>query len=96
MNVRFLKTAQIELDESFDYYEEQIEGLGHDFIMEVLATVKRIKNNPKAWAQLSVRTRRCLANKFPFGIIYQVRDNEILIVAIAHLHRKPGYWKNRL
>jgi len=96
MDVRFLTTAQIELDESFDFYEEQIEGLGYDFIMEVLATVKRIKNNPEAWTQLSARTRRCLINRFPFGIIYQVRDNEVLIVAIAHLHRKPGYWKNRI
>ena len=96
MEVRFLNAAQIELDEAFYYYEEQIEGLGHDFIKEVLATVKRIKNNPEAWTQLSVRTRRCLTHRFPFGIVYQLRENEILIVAIAHLHRKPGYWKNRL
>ena len=53
MDVRFLTTAQIELDESFDFYEQQIEGLGYDFIMEVLATVKRIKNNPEAWAIIS-------------------------------------------
>ncbi len=96
MEVRFLKTAQIELDESFDYYEEQIHGLGHDFMMEFLAAIKRIKNNPKAWARLSLRTRRCLVKRFPFGVIYHIRDDEILIVAIAHLHRKPGYWKNRI
>ena len=96
MEVRFLKVAQTELDESYDYYEAQIEGLGHAFIAEIITTVKRIKNNPKAWAQLSARTRRCLVNRFPFGIIYQIRDNKVLIVAIAHLHRKPWYWKNRI
>jgi len=96
MKIRFLEVAQIELDESFDYYEEQIEGLGHDFLKEILAAIKRIKTNPNAWSRLSKKTHRCLTNRFPFGVIYQIRDDEILIVAIAHLHRKPWYWMNRI
>ena len=83
------------MDESFAYYEQQVTGLGHDFLAEILATLKRIKENPEAWHSFSNRTRRCLVNRFPFGIIYQLRKDEILVVAVAHLHRKPAYWRNR-
>lgn len=91
-----LKPAQKEMDDAFDFYEDQIPGLGDEFINDILQTLKRIKLNPTAWAPFSKRTRRCLANKFPYGIIYQIREDELLIVAIAHLHRKPGYWQERL
>jgi len=93
--IRFLSVAQQEMDESFAYYEQQIMGLGHDFLAEILAALKRIKKNPEAWHSFSDRTRRCQVNRFPFGIIYQLRENEIIVVAVAHLHRKPEYWKNR-
>jgi len=96
VEVRLLKAAQDELDEGYIYYEDQLKGLGDEFVDEVLNTLKRIKLNPKAWAPLSKRTRRCLFKRFSYGIIYQIREKELLIVAIAHLHRKPQYWKNRI
>ena len=49
-----------------------------------------------AWSNISKRTRRCLLNKFPYGVIYQIRDEEILVLAIAHLHRRPGYWNKNV
>ena len=95
MTLRFLSLAKIELDQSFEYYEFQKPNLGEDFLKEVRLAIQRIKNQPTAWTLISKRTRRCLLNKFPFGIVYQIREEEILILAIAHLHRKPGYWKKR-
>ncbi len=41
-------------------------------------------------------TRRCFANRFPYGLIFQSKDNALRIVALAHLQQQPGYWKNRL
>lgn len=96
MEIRLLKTAQYELDDGFIFYEDQVRGLGFEFLDEILNAFKRIKSNPKAWGLFSERTRRCLVNRFPYGIIYQIRENELLILAIAHMHRKPGYWKDRL
>lgn len=98
MEIRLLKAAQAELDGGFTYYEDQSGGLGYEFIDEIFSTLKRIKNNPTSWAPFSIQTRRCLVHRFPYGIIYQIRetDNEILVVAIAHLHRKPQYWKKRV
>jgi len=71
-------------------------GLGHDFLAEILATFKRIKQNRDAWTPFSDRTRRCLVNRFPYAIVYQDRVDELLVIAVAHLHRKPDYWKNRI
>ena len=92
MNVNFLDAAEKELDEGIDYYNAQRAGLGFEFLNQVQSAVARIKQYPDAWQQLSPRTRRCLIKQF----IYQIRANEVLIVAITHLHRKPDYWINRL
>ncbi|SIS84669.1 type II toxin-antitoxin system RelE/ParE family toxin [Belliella pelovolcani] len=95
MTLRYLSLAKIELDQSYEFYESQKPKLGARFLREVRQGIKRIENQPTAWTPISKRLRRCLLNKFPFGIIYQIRENEILIIAIAHLHRKPNYWKSR-
>lgn len=96
MEIRLLKSAETELDDGIDWYEEQLSGLGDEFLNEILQTFKRIRVNPYGWTEFSKRTRRCLVHKFPYGIIYQIRENELLILAIAHQHREPDYWKDRM
>ena len=95
--VRFITPAINELDEAYVYYEEQLQGLGEELLEDVFKAIKRIKSYPFAWPKFSQQTRRCLLYKFPFGVIYHFdeKKNKIIILAIAHLHRKPGYWKNR-
>lgn len=51
---------------------------------------------PNAWIRMLASTRRCFANRFPYGLIFQSKDNALRIVALAHLQQQPGYWKNRL
>lgn len=94
--IRFLKIAEIELDEAIAYYEHESPGLGDQFLTEILQALDRIGRFPDAWHPSSERTRRCRTRRFPYGVIYQVRPSEILIVAIAHLHRRPEYWKSRI
>jgi hypothetical protein len=96
MEIRFLEIAQIELDETIDYYNNESVGLGDAFLLEVLNAIGRIEHFSEAWHPFSNNTRRCQLHRFPFGIIYQLLDAEILIVAVAHLHRRPDYWKNRI
>jgi plasmid stabilization system protein ParE len=96
MRIRFLEIAEIELDEAFQYYNYEAVGLGDDFLAEVLDTLDRIAGFPEAWHPCSKRTRRCQTRRFPYGIVYQIRKQEILIIAIADLHREPDYWENRL
>lgn len=92
----FLDPAEIELLDAISWYNEQSEGLGFEFAAEVARTIDRIVSNPKAWTLLSSRTRRCRTNRFPYGIIYQLRIDTILIVSVMHLKRKPDSWKKNL
>lgn len=96
MEIKLLETAQTEIDEAYTYYESQAKGLGSKFLDEIFGVIKSIKTHPKAWPNFSKRTKRCISPKFPYAVIYQLRDNIILIVAVAHLHRKPDYWKDRV
>jgi len=96
MRIRFLEIAQIELDDAIEYYNYEVPGLGEAFLKEVLNTLDRIGKYPEAWQPSSKRTRRCQTRRFPYGIMYQIRKDEILVVAIANLHRKPDYWKDRI
>ncbi len=96
MKISFLKIAQIEFEEAVDYYNLQSEGLGFDFALEVKKTLERIFSYPNAWASLSKNTKRCRCNRFPYGVVYQIRDDELLVISVMHLHREPGMWEDRI
>lgn len=85
MNFRFDPEAEAELNDAVDYYEEAQEHLGLEFAQEVYSTIQRIIDFPSAWQPMTKATRRCLTNRFPFGIIYMTREDEIVIVAVMHL-----------
>lgn len=97
MKVKFLQVAQIEFDDAFNYYESVLIGLGNRFQQEIAKSIERILSFPISYQKIGIYSRRCLVQKFPYGVIYQCRDNEdlILIVAISNLHRKPDYWLSR-
>jgi plasmid stabilization system protein ParE len=95
-NYRFTSAALAELRQSTLYYEEQENGLGVVFLDEIDAVVERILANPHAWHPLSPRTRRCRTHRFPFGLIYQIRSDEILITSVMDLRRDPARWRELL
>ncbi len=96
MNIRFLEPARAELIDTVNYYNRQRQGLGVEFAEEVRAATDRIIEYPEAWPLIAKRTRRCRTKRFPYGIIYQVRGDTILIVAVLHLRREPRNWKARI
>ena len=96
MEIRLLDVAQQELDEAVDYYNAESPGLGDLFLLEAVAAFQRIKQFPKAWHPYTENTRRCQTRRFPYGIMYQVLESEILIVAVANLHKRPRYWSDRI
>lgn len=96
MNVRLHGLAQAELDDAFEWYEGQLTGLGARFIEEIDDTVSRIIAFPALGSELSPGIRRCLLPRFPFGIIYAADETNLTILAVAHLHREPRYWVDRL
>jgi len=94
--IHFLSAAEQELQKTIQYYNDESPGLGYEFANEIRNTLGRIIQYPEAWHPLSNRTRRCRTNRFPYGVIYQIRNDMILIVAIMHMNRKPQSWKPRI
>lgn len=96
MRFYFHEYAEIEFSRAVDYYEDCQSGLGLEFAQEVYATIDLIVRFPDAWVPISENTRRCLVNRFPFGVIYQVTSGALRIIAVADLRRRPDYWLSRI
>lgn len=96
MTFSFHPEAQAEFDFAVDYYEASEAGLGWDFALEVHSAIQNIIDCPDAWPVLEGAIRRCQTSRFPFGVVYSAERGEILILAVMHLHRRPGYWRERL
>ena len=66
------------------------------FLIEVLSAADRIARFPEAWHSLGEGVRRCRLSRFPYGLIDTIDNGDILVLAVAHLHRRPDYWRDRL
>lgn len=95
MTIRFLAIAQHELDDAFTWYDGQVEELGMEFLDELDRAVRRVAAYPLSGFEIEPGLRRCLLARFPYAIIYGIRAKTIVVVAVAHLHRKPRYWHGR-
>lgn len=93
---RFTSAALSELRETARYYEQQGSGLGATFLDEIDGAIDRILRFPHAWHPMTAQTRRCRTHRFPFGILYQIRSDEILITAVMDLRRDPRRWRELL
>jgi toxin ParE2 len=87
--------AEAELQDAAAWYDERSPGLGLRFVLAVSAKVADIAEAPQRWP-LAAGTRRVLMGRFPYALVYrEVAEEELEIVAIAHLHRRPAYWSRR-
>ena len=96
MTYSFHPEAELEFLLAIDFYEDKESGLGRDFALEINSTVERILTYPDAWPVIEEDIRRSLVKRFPFGVLYSKLEEEIVIVAIMHFNREPGYWKERI
>lgn len=96
MKYSFHPEAKIEFFEAINYFEECSQGLGLDFSREIFSAIQRIIRFPTAWSEFSENTRRGLAKRFPYGLIYRIVEDEIIIIAVMQLNRHPDYWKKRI
>ena len=77
------------------YYELQVAGLGHEFLEKIASAVADIAENPERWPLVGLNVRRRLVHRFPYGLLYRVDPEEVVVLAVAHLHRHPTYWVGR-
>ncbi len=93
--IRFLKPAEHEMLEAMFYYQNKAEGLGRDFISRIDEAVARIGKNPEAYPEIRYAVHRSLVRQFPFALLYKILSDEVLVIAVMHLKRRPSYWLGR-
>ena len=96
MKYVFHPAALTEYSEAVKYYAEQNVNLAQKFIDKVESAVYLIRDSPKLFPTIDGDVRRCLTQKFPYVILYTIEADFILILAVMHCKKKPGYWKSRL
>ena len=92
---RLLPPAEEEMTEAALFYEAANAGLGDDFLDDIQHAIDTIREHPELGPAVASGFRRMLVRRFPFSIIYAVEPGQVVIVAVAHQRRKPGYWKGR-
>ena len=95
MKITVLSCAEAEFVEAVDYYNGQCPGLGYEFAAEVQRAFDRIEHFPEAWSRFSLRSRRCLVDRFPYAVLYQISPDCILVGGIMHMKRDPRHWRDR-
>ena len=95
-NIYFHPAAKLEASEAVIFYEQRVAGLGGRFITSIENAVNVVRSNPLHFRKIEGGLRKYKIPHFPYGIIFRARHDFIEIIAVMHLHRKPGYWENRL
>jgi len=93
--VTILQEAEDELRDAVDYYEKKASGLGLDLAVEIERALQTIAEHPGRWPLRHDGTRRYLAYRFPYIIVYSYENDRVWVLAFAHCRQKPSYWNNR-
>ena len=93
--IKFHSDAESEMNKAAEYYESRQKDLGKRFLESVRSVINQIRINPEIFKIIHNNIRFAQTSIFPYGIIYRVKDECLEIIAVMHLKRRPGYWKNR-
>ena len=88
--------AEDELNAAAIFYELRQAGLGKTFLNEVASCLEVLSEFPFVGSVAFDDYRKYLLNHFPYGVFYRIDDQQVLVLAIAHSSRRPGYWRDRI
>jgi plasmid stabilization system protein ParE len=96
MEVRFLTLANAEVVDAVSWYEQQTDGLSQAFLDDLDRCVRLVRVYPGLAPEIEPEIRRFLFSRFPYSLIYGIDQETIVVIAVAHNHRQPRYWADRL
>jgi len=94
--VEFHPGASEDYAEAFAWYYARGTALAFDFEREIERGIRLIFQSPLRWPQFDAERRRLVIRKYPYSIIYELHDEAVVVLAVAHGKRKPYYWLNRI
>jgi plasmid stabilization system protein ParE len=92
----FHPEAALEFAEGVRFYQQRGRELGQRFAQETRSAIQKIVEHPERWRAIEADVRRCLVRVFPYSVLYTIEADYILIIAVAHGKRQPGYWRHRV
>ncbi len=87
--------AEADIEESFDWYEDEVLGLGHEFLQALRLTLSLVSTNPLLFPVIHRQIRRAIVRRFPHAFFFLVRDETVIVTACVHHKRDPKVWKRR-
>ncbi len=93
--IRFHPEADQEYLSSLAWYSERSRDAALDFEAQFQQAISAIEEAPDRWPLHLSHYRRYILRQFPFSIVYRVRETDVLVLAVAHAHQRPGYWRKR-
>ena len=94
--IAFHPDVEIDIQGSYAWYENELQGLGLQFVSELEHGFDAISYAPSTWVTFEHGFRRYILARFPFSIIYKEKEEEVFILAVMHNSRNPEYWKERV
>ena len=88
--------AESDLFIAFEWYQEQVIGLGHEFLISIRSCFARIERSPEIYREVIPELRRARVERFPFGIFYVTSEEFIYVVGVFHAKRDPNSWIKRV
>jgi plasmid stabilization system protein ParE len=94
--IRIQSQAQAEINEAFEWYFKRSASAAEAFLAEIGVSMEQIASQPQLYPPYTRNTRRRILSRFPYSVIFQEKNHCILVVAVAHAKRRPGYWRARI
>jgi len=91
-NIEISEYAHSEIDDAREFYNLQKDGLGDDFKYDVFLAITNIATFPNLYPNINTNVKRCLLHRFPYSIFYAIREQSVVVLSVAHQHRKPRYF----
>jgi plasmid stabilization system protein ParE len=95
VTVHFHPAARAELQDALRWYEERSPVAAMAFASEVESAIHRFADKPLHFPAAEHGTRRCLLRRFPYSVFYKIRQDSVMVIAVAHQKRRPVYWRDR-
>ena len=87
--------AESDIRAAFEWYEEQVPGLGHEFLVSLRSCFGRLERTPEMFSHLLEPVRRAKLDRFPFGVLYTLKDEAVFVLGVFHHKRNPSSWVRR-
>ena len=87
--------ADLDIEATFHWYENEKSGLGVDFLDELRAAYDQITEGPLKYQELRSGIRRALLRRFPYAVYFAIEGNVIVVLAVLHASRDPAEWQRR-